>query len=455
MTEGIGAADQAGHRSATGDIPILTSERLDADPHGVFRVYRRTHSVVAHEAGGYFVLRLADVERLSKDPRARASETASPSRRCIRRSAEELVDGWYAAGQVDFLEQFAAQVPARVISDLLGLPREDIPSFTKLVYNASRFISLSFTPDEIPDIEAAARQLRDYVERTLDHRRRAPCGDFLSKFVAAADLAAEMSPIEIMFQIVQLIVGGTDTTRVAIVMQVALSAAAPRPMDGSVPRPRVDSGRGRGVNALRAERSIDLPGCSRRHRGRGAIIPAGKFVTLSTMSGMRDERAYDNPDVFNIRRIRHPRLHPIFGSGPHRCIGEMLARAELEESLAVLTALIPQLRLDQTPAIKGHFGIRRVDTMRVSWVPLDGLDQDRQQRSQPLAAVPCLMPSDHGQRLAYSLIVNPAAGPRSRPPLNLSNPQQTHRMLAVKAGHRRELVRIRPRSARFPCAYPL
>ena len=411
MTEGIGAADQAGHRSATGDLPILTTERLDADPHGIFRLYRRTHSLVAHEAGGYFVLRRADVERLSKDPRARASETAFPEmhsvtdgalfdairygmltangnahrrrrspftrtfaarmitelRPHIRRSAGELVDGWYADGQVDFLEQFAAQVPARVISDLLGLPREDIPSFTKLVYNASRFISLSFTPDEIPDIEAAARQLQDYVERTLDHRRRAPCGDFLSKFVEAADLAAEMSPIEIIFQIVQLIVGGTDTTRVAIVMQVALllqhheqwMAVCRDP--GLIPASVEESMRFEpsvaSISRVAAE-DIEVG---------GAIIPAGSFVTLSTMSGMRDERAYDNPDVFNIRRVRQPRLHPIFGGGPHRCIGEMLARAELEESLAVLTALIPQLRLDQAPAIKGHFGIRRVDTMRVSW----------------------------------------------------------------------------------------
>jgi cytochrome P450 len=99
----------------------------------------------------------------------------------------------------------------------------------------------------------------------------------------------------------------------------------------------------------------------------GAVIPAGKFVTLSTMSGIRDESAYDNPDVFNIRRVHQPRLHPIFGGGPHRCIGEALARAELQESPAVLTARIPQLRLDQAPAIKGHYGIRRVDTMRVSW----------------------------------------------------------------------------------------
>jgi hypothetical protein len=81
MREGIGAADHAGHRSATGDLPILTTERLDADPHGIFRLYRRTHPLVAHEAGGYFVLRLADVERLSK-----THGPAPPrplSRRCI------------------------------------------------------------------------------------------------------------------------------------------------------------------------------------------------------------------------------------------------------------------------------------------------------------------------------------------------------------------------------------
>jgi cytochrome P450 len=411
MREGIGAVDQADRRSATEDLPILTTERLDADPHGVFRRYRRTHSLVAHEAGGYFVLRLANVERLSKDPRARASETEFPEmhgvtggplfdvfrhgmltangdahrrrrspfsrtfaarmitelRPHIRRSAEELVDGWYADGQVDFLEQFAAQVPARVICDLLGLPREDIPSFTNLVYKVSRFLSLSFTPDEIPGIEAAARQLQAYVEETLDHRRRAPCGDFLSKFVATADDAAEMTPVEIIVQIVQLIIGGTDTTRVAIVMQVALllqhheqwMAVCRDP--GLIPATVEES--------MRFEPSVASTSrvAAEDIEVGGAIIPAGTFVTLSIMSGMRDESAYDDPDVFDIRRVRRPRLHPVFGGGPHRCIGEMLARAELEESLAVLTARIPQLRLDHAPAITGHFGIRRVDTMRVSW----------------------------------------------------------------------------------------
>src|SRR3982074_3248913 len=155
MREGIGASDQAG-LSATERLPLLTTARLDADPHGIFRSYRGTHSLVAHEAGGYFVLRLADVERLSKDPRAHASETAFPEmhsvndgalfdtfpfgmlpangdtprhrrspfsrtfaarmitelRPHIRRLAEELVNAWHADGKAEFVDQFAAQIPA-------------------------------------------------------------------------------------------------------------------------------------------------------------------------------------------------------------------------------------------------------------------------------------------------------------------------------------------------------
>src|SRR6202047_1641671 len=104
-----------------------------------------------------------DAHRRRRSPFSRtfAARMITELRPHIRRSAEALIDGWYADGQVDFLDQFAARVPARIISDLLGLPREDIPSFTKLVYQVSRFISFSFTPDEIPDIEAAARLPQD------------------------------------------------------------------------------------------------------------------------------------------------------------------------------------------------------------------------------------------------------------------------------------------------------
>ena len=70
--------------------------------------------------------------------------------------------------------------------------------------------------------ENAMRHLLGYVEVLLDDRRRQPRGDFLSVFLAAADQAGELSPIEMLFQIIILIIGGTDTTRVAAVMQICL-----------------------------------------------------------------------------------------------------------------------------------------------------------------------------------------------------------------------------------------
>jgi cytochrome P450 family 103 len=399
------------HHASADDLPMLTTKELEADPHDVLRTYRMSHSVVKHEVGGYVVLRFADVERLSRDPRFLASGTASPEirgiregalfdtfehgmltangevhrrrrspfsrafahriisllRSSIRREADELVDEWYGGGSTELVEYFASQLPARIISDLLGLPREDVPAFTKLVYEVTRFFNLAVADDEIPHIEAATRQLQVYVENTLDDRRREPGEDFLSTFLAAADAAGEMSPIEIIIQILLLIIAGTDTTRVAMVMQVALLLQHSEQWTTLVRNP--DLVPAAVAEAMRFEPSVASYTriASQDIEVGGVVLPEGAYVTLSTMSAMRDKTVYDDPDVFDIGRIRRPRIHPIFGGGAHRCLGEALAVAELEESLAVLTQRIPELRLDQAPEIIGASGIRRVSAMQVSW----------------------------------------------------------------------------------------
>jgi cytochrome P450 len=83
---------------------------------------------------------------------------------------------------------------------------------------------------------------------------------------------------------------------------------------------------------------------------------------------MRDPALYSNPDSFDITRTDHPRKHMIFGAGVHRCLGEMLARAELEEGLAALTSRLPQLQLaGDPPVVRGSGGIRTVRDMQVRW----------------------------------------------------------------------------------------
>jgi cytochrome P450 family 103 len=411
MAEVIGTDDPTAPLAVVEDLPVLRIADLDADPHGMFRKYRADYPFVRHESGAYIVLRYVDVERIGNDPRAAASGTALPEMRGItdgalfdffqhgmltangvvhrrrrspfsrsfaartiadlrphiRRASEELIDSWYEDGQVEFVGQFASPLPARVIGDLLGLPRADIPSFTKLVYEFTRFLGYSATPDQIPKSQAAAQQLCEYVEKTLDDRRRVPRDDFLSDFLAKAEVAGELSPLEIVIQIVQLIAGGSDTTRVAIVMQLALLLEHREQWDAVCRDPALIPGAV--AEALRFE-----PGGASFARVTtedielgGAVLPARKLVICSTMSAARDEEVYERPDVFDMRRTDQPRLHPVFGVGVHRCLGEALARAELEESLAALTARIPQLQLVQAPAIQGHSSVRRVDAMRISW----------------------------------------------------------------------------------------
>jgi cytochrome P450 family 103 len=397
--------------SASHEIPTVTLHELEVNPHGVFRAYRSEYPVVLHETRGYFVLRFSDVDRASKDPRFHPSGTVFPKmqgfgsgaifdvfdygmltadgdahrrrrapfsrlfaarvinemRPSIRRAAEELIDDWYGDGEVDFLEEFAAKLPARIIADLLGLPREDIPEFTLLVYEVTKVFLPGLSPDQVIEIEKAGQQLREYVDKVLNERRRSPRGDFLSAFLAAAAESGEMSPEEILYQIFQLIGAGTDTTRVAIAMQVALLLQHREQWEqvchdpGRVP--------GAVAEAMRFEPSVAAVARVTREDVDvgGTVIPTGQFVTLSTMSAMRDEMTYDRPDMFDINRVNQPRLHPIFGYGAHRCIGEALARAELEESLSAIAARIPQLNLDVPPNITGHSGIRRIDGMRVSW----------------------------------------------------------------------------------------
>lgn len=77
-------------------------------------------------------------------------------------------------------------------------------------------------PEDFGDIHAATSQLHEYVEGLLLERRANPRDDFLSEYVARVDAAGDLSPSEIITQIVTVIIGGADTTRAAMTTIVSL-----------------------------------------------------------------------------------------------------------------------------------------------------------------------------------------------------------------------------------------
>jgi cytochrome P450 len=99
----------------------------------------------------------------------------------------------------------------------------------------------------------------------------------------------------------------------------------------------------------------------------GYLIPAEKVIAFSILSACRDPEIYSRPDIFDISRSDHPRWHMAFGGGAHRCLGEALARIEIEETLAAIARLAPKTRLDGPIPRLNNEAIRNVDQMRVSF----------------------------------------------------------------------------------------
>jgi cytochrome P450 len=397
--------------------PALSIAQLDQDPHGVFRRYRHLTPLLRRENLGYIAIRAADIEPLAFDPRTRQIETEqlaargihsgplvelwstsmlfsnggehrrrrAPMSRAfafklieemrprIRTAVGQLIEQHLRDGELDFLDDFASLIPARIIAEILGIPPADVPHFTELVYSVSRSLSFSYAREEIQGMEASARQLMEYVDELLGARGSALNNEFLTSYSKTVTEAGDLSAAEILSQVVTIIIAGSDTTRGALAVQAALLLQHREQWDAVCADPALIPGAV--SESLRYEPVVgSIPRFTVEDiEIDGYRVPRNSILSLSTLSAMRDPGQYVDPDRFNIRRTDHPRRHLVFGLGVHRCLGETLARAELEESLAALVSLLPQLELaGKPPSLQGHGGIRRIDGMRVQWASQRG-----------------------------------------------------------------------------------
>lgn len=311
-----------------------------------------------------------DVHKRRRAPMARtfAYKLMDGMRPRVREIAGEVIEAHRGKGPVNFLDAFSRAVPARIIAEIIGAPPEDWPKFSKWVADSARGIGF-FQNTELPAIDAGVASLTAYVDDLLKDRRRAPREDFLTSYAQATAAAGDLDESEIRVQMAGVILAGSDTTRTgaAVVLsqlllnqeQWAMVCADPDrwkkaaveeglrydPPVGSVPR-----------FTLR-ELEID-----------GVVIPAGRVAAMSLIAGLRDPDVYPDPDRFDIRREGIPKWNIAFGGGAHRCLGEALARAEMEESIATIARLAPKTRLiGNPPTIKGSAAIRHIDAMSVEF----------------------------------------------------------------------------------------
>jgi cytochrome P450 family 103 len=381
------------------------------DPHRGFAKYRPLTGLVDFGYGFPYVTRHPDVQQLLNDPRTRQAEVeglefrgitsgnlydfyansmllSNPPRHQLRRApvartfAYKLVETWrprvreivsalvdaIAPGsEFDFLSEIASPLPSVLIAEILGAPTEDAPKFAEMVYTMTRGIG-AFRDAEFPAIEAAAGELNAYVDTLLGERRAAPREDFLTDYLNRVSEAGELTEKEILMQVVSLVIAGSETTRFALTSTVGLLLSDRGQWESLCADPGLVQGAVK--ESLRYEPPVGSIGriVMEPLSVDGIALKKGTVLSVSLLSAQRDESVFGNAARFDIARQDHPKWGLSFGYGAHRCLGEALARAELEEALAVLAEKKPNMRLaGPPPKYKGHSGIRGITPMVVAW----------------------------------------------------------------------------------------
>lgn len=255
----------------------------------------------------------------------------------IQATVDRLLDAMEAAGPpAELVSAFALPVPSVVICDLLGVPYEDHDFFEE----QSRRLLRGPTTE---DTEDALARLEGYLGELIDGKRGKPGEGVLDDLVARQAEEGGPDRQELVQLATILLVAGHETTANMISLGTYTLLRHPR----RLAELRADPGLlPAAVEELLRFLSI-ADGMLRVAREDvevdGTVIRAGDGVIFSTSLINRDDTVYADADALDWERpARH---HVAFGFGIHQCLGQNLARTELEIALGTLLRRLPGLRL--------------------------------------------------------------------------------------------------------------
>ncbi|KAB8191538.1 cytochrome P450 [Nonomuraea phyllanthi] len=261
-------------------------------------------------------------------------------RPAVQKIVDDLLDELLAGPRpVDLVEAFALPVPSLVICELLGVPYADHDFFQD---NSKTIIRRSATPEQ--RAEAGAR-LNEYLDELVGRKLAEPGDDLLSR-VAERVTSGELTRRQAAQMGVLLLIAGHETT--ANMIALGTLALLRHPDQLALLResddPKLVAG---AVEELL--RYLNITHNGRRRVARedieiaGRTIRAGEGIILANDIGNRDPEVFPDPDELDLRR--DARRHVAFGFGVHQCLGQPLARMELQVVYSTLYRRIPTLRL--------------------------------------------------------------------------------------------------------------
>ncbi len=290
----------------------------------------------------------------------------------IESTCRRLLDPLAERESVNLLAEFAHEVPALTISELLGVPPRDRARLTELSEEVAGLLSPGgLNPEGLERAVDAAEQMHAYLRGLIEQRRRQPSDDLISALLAAREGDTTLSEAEMLSLCATLYSAGHRTTR--DLFTNGLTALLPEPrlieriLDGSLPAAHVTE------EFLRFETPTHYAArmLAEPLDVGGTTIPPGEPIMLALAAANRDADVYSEADRFDPDRwatdpAPPPPLSFVFGL--HFCLGASLARLELEVMLHTLLDRFPMVQmLDSPQRLRWHHSglFRRLEELRV------------------------------------------------------------------------------------------
>ncbi|MEV4112686.1 cytochrome P450 [Nonomuraea sp. NPDC049695] len=257
-----------------------------------------------------------------------------------QRIADDLIDAMLAGPKpADLVEAFALPLPSLVISNLLGVPYDDHEFFQN---NSKVIINRNSTPQQRGQAQQA---LAEYLDGLLGDKLDRPGDDLLSGLVERVK-SGELTRPEAARMGVLMLFAGHETTANMITLGTLALLQNPDQLallrDGDDPKLITSA-----VEELLRFLTITHGGLRRVAMEdieiAGQVIKAGEGIVVVNETANRDPSVFPDPDRLDLQR--NARMHVTFGYGVHQCLGQPLARMELQVAYPALLRRIPALAL--------------------------------------------------------------------------------------------------------------
>jgi cytochrome P450 len=358
----------------------LYSPEIDSDPFPMYRWLRENHPAYWNGDDNYWVLsRYEDVVRAAQDWETFSSTggnlvdeipgrtnatlgTTDPPRhdrlRALANSAfmkknlDHVIEPVRAIAyeavenilnnkrQFDFIGDFSSEITVKVLMKMMGLPvlePADIRNKVVLAISTDRK-----TRGRNPELDAAFKWIADFIQAEVDKRRKDPQDDLVTRLAEAEIDGDKLSDREVMLTTATFVMAGIESlssfmTTFALNMHDHPDARARIIDDPKLMPWAIEESLRYNTSAQRFKRTV-----AKECLLHGQTMQPGQRVILAYGSANRDERKFENPDVYDIDR--KPLGHLGFGSGKHFCLGAPLAKIVTEEAMNIFLQRIPQFR---------------------------------------------------------------------------------------------------------------